>query len=521
MKKFINIIIILIITFIPLYAQYSYMPGDAEVEMLLKSYSLAGKVFPGSAFPLSKEDLYFYALEISDKGVLNILDYDTESVVFEESIEIIYEQYFRTKDAWEDFARLYLKAPDFLNITLNAQKDDLGGVYIQTGVKKEYDRNNLFTANNFFASESGNPIMVENEFIREGYFYYKFDSLDIVFGRNRVHYGAANFSTLYPSKEIPFIDALSYKFNLGNLQMQSYIATLENREAYIDVDVSGVDPDIAEFGINAIIATMHRFEYSWNKIRAGVGAQSFLVRADNGFQLGDFFPVFSWHNTVVGDHNMSIIADISIAPYPGIEIYLMGGVDDISATDLVGINDSSGIPTIPAWVAGVVYFPSFTHLLSKLSLEAGSTHYLWGNFYLENTEFSDRNAFARAIYRYKTDSGYTAIPMTSPYGPGAAWYNCKIEGGDLLGFTPEIEILYLTKIEGVDLFTTPYLRDDEAIDARHKIRTFNTNLTLSYKFTDWNTLYTTAGYYNQDGSNWMEFTLGGSIKFSNLSKVSK
>jgi len=497
------------------------MPGDTEVEMLLKSYSLAGKVFPGSAFPLSKKDLYLYALEIGDKNVLDILDYNIESVVFEESVEIIYEQYFRTKEAWEDFSRLYLKAPDFLNLTLNAQKNGLGGVYIQAGVKKEYDRNNLFTANNFFSSESGNPIMVENGFIREGYFYYMLDSLDFVFGRNKVHYGDANFSTLYPSKDIPFIDALSYRFNLGNLQMQSYIATLENREADEDVDTI-LAPILADmFGVNTIIATMHRFEYSWEKIRAGIGAQSFIVRSNNGFQLGDFFPVFSWHNTVVGDHNMSMIADISITPYPGIEIYLMGGVDDISATDLAGINDSSGIPTIPAWVTGAVYYPYFTQLMSKVSLEAGATHYLWGNFYLKNIEFHDRNAFARAIYRYKIDSGYTAIPMTSPYGPGAEWYNLKMEGGNLSGFTPEIEILYLTKIEGVNLFTTPYERDDEAMASAHKIRTFNSNFTLSYKIADWSTLYTTIGYFNQDGSNWMEFTLGGSMKFSNVSKVLK
>ena len=96
-----------------------------------------------------------------------------------------------------------------------------------------------------------------------------------------------------------------------------------------------------------------------------------------------------------------------------------------------------------------------------------------------------------------------------------------IKGDEFLGFTPEIEFLYLTKIEGVDLFTTPYEKDDGIMTASHKIRTFNTNLTLSYKFSDWNTLYTVAGYYNQDGSNWMEFTLGGSIKFSNSSKVLK
>jgi len=516
MKYYINFLLLLIIFLSPVYGQYSYMPGDTEVEMLLESYSSAGRVFPVSSFPLSKKDLYNLAKKIGAENVLDILNYNTDSAVFEESIEITYEQYFRTKDAWEDFSRMYLKAPDFLNLTLNAQDDDLGGVYIQAGIKKEYDKNNLYTQNNFFSSKSGNPVMVENGFVREGYFYYMFDSLDFVLGRSKVHYGAADFSTLYPSKDIPFIDALSYRFNLGNLQMQSYIATLENRGAETDV----AEPAAAEFGVNTIIATMHRFEYSWDRVRAGIGAQSFLVRSDNGFQLGDFFPVFSWHNTVVGEHNMSMIADLSIAPYPGIEVYLMGGVDDINASDLVGINDSE-LPTIPAWIAGVVYSPSFTNLLQKISLEAGKTHYLWGNFYLEDLKFADRNAFARAIYRYKTDSGYTAIPMTSPYGPGAQWYNCKIEGAEFLGFKPDLEILYLTKIEGVDLFSTPYVRDDEAMSARHKIRTFNTNLTLSYQFADWNKFYTTMGYFNQDSSGWMEFTLGGSLNFSNSSEVSK
>ena len=526
MKKNIITLLISIFFLVPIFAQYSYMPGDIEVEMLLESYSNVGRVFPGSSYPLSKKDLYLYALEIGAEDVLDIIDYSPNSIVIEENIEIIYEQYFRTKEAWSDFSRLYLKQPDLLNLTLNAQEDDLGGVYIQFGIKKEYDINNLYTANNFFSSESGNPVMIENWFIREGYFYYMFDSLDFVFGRNRVHYGAADFSTLYPSKDIPFIDALSYKFNLGNLQMQSYIATLENREADVDVDMNEAVgeteiEDVAEFGINTIFATMHRFEYSWNKVRVSIGSQSFFARSENGFQLGDFFPVFSWHNTEVGGHNMSLIADISIAPYPGVEVYLMGGYDDINASELFGVNDSE-LPTVPAWVAGVDYYPSFTNLLQKISLEAGETHYLWGNFHLvSEDDYIDGNAFARAIYRFKTDSGYTAIPMTSPYGPGASWYKVNINGGDFFGITPEFDFLYLTQIEGVDLFSTEHENADEEMESRHKIRTFNTNITLSYKFLNWNTVYTTIGYFNQDNVNWMEFTFGGSIKFSNSNKVPK
>jgi len=501
------------------------MPGDIEVEMLMESYSAKGLVFPVSAFPLSKKDIYKFANKIDAKNVIDILQYNKDSVIFEETVEITYEQHFRTSNAWEDFSRLYLKEPNFLNLTLNAQDDDLGGVYIQACLKQEYYQNNLFTASNFFAYDSANPLGSENQLIKEGYFYYMFDSLDFIFGRNRVHYGAGDFSTLYPSKDIPFLDQFSYKLNLGNLQMQSYIATLENREADTDVDMH-VDADkteiadVAEFGVNTIYATMHRFEYSWNKVRLGVGAQSFIVRSENGFQLADFFPVFSWHSAIIGDHNMSMIADLSFIPYPGVEVYLMGGVDDINASDLLGINDS-GLPTIPAWVAGAVYHPTFTNLLKKISLEAGGTHYLWGSFYLNDSDFPDRNALARAIYRLKTDFGYTAIPMTSPYGPGAEWYNLKLKGGKLLGFTPDLELLYLTQIEGVDLFSTPYERDDDVMAAKHKIRTFNANFTLAYQFADWSKLYTTAGYFNQDGSNWMEFTLGGSMKFSNSSKVSK
>lgn len=382
MKKILAYTLLSIILLVPLYGQYSYMPGDREVEMLLDSYSAAGRIFPHSGFPLSKKDLYQYALELGNEDVLDIIDYDPDSVVFEESIEINYEQYFRSSEAWPDFTRLYLKTPDFLNITLNAQDDDLGGIYLKAGLKTEYDEDDLFKSNNFFPNYDGNPIAAENGMIRAGYFYYLLDSLDFVIGRNKVHYGAADFSTLYPSKDIPFLDGVFYKFNLGSLQMQSYFATLENRQADVDLmNGSGEVPKSAVFGENTIIATMHRFEYSWSKVRFGVGAHSFVVRAENGFQLGDIFPVFSWHNTVVGEHNMSLVMDLSVVPYPGLELYFMGGTDDISASDLVGINDSE-LPTIPSWIVGAAYQPLFTEILSKVTFEAGKTHYLWGNFLL-------------------------------------------------------------------------------------------------------------------------------------------
>jgi len=519
MRKYL-VLFILTAVMSPVIAQYSYMPGDREVDLLMDAYAAGGRVFPETGFPLSRKELKEYALRIGAEQVLELVDYDSGQIEFSEALALNFRQVFRTREDWFDFSRLYLDTPDFFTLILNAQDNDLGGLFIRAGVKAEYDKNDLFKPNNLPPSREGNPVAAENGVVREGYFYYLLDSLELALGRKQIHYGAGNFSTLYVSRDIPFVDGFFYNFNLGPLQMQSYFATLENRKADMDFDDAGSPlPANASFEDNILLATMHRFEYAWEKVRLGVGAQMFVVRAENGFQLGDIFPVFSWHNGYVGENNMSMILDVSYTPLPGLELYFMGGTDDINASDLMGVNDSE-LPTIPAWILGTVYQPLFTNLVHKIRFEAGKTHYLWGNFHWD--EGDDQNAFARAIYRYKMDKGTVAIPMTSPYGPGASWAELDVHLGTLKGIIPQLRFLYLSQIDGLDLLNDNYYRDDEAMDDAARNRVINAGLTLSYQFTEWGLVSLDADLFSRNGELWFESSLGFKLEsvFSQTMKSS-
>ncbi len=497
-----------------LFSQYSYMPDTDDVSALQKLYLESGFIFPLSAYPLSKRDLYHLAdtlnKKVSGSGIrkkinrfiLN-LNYEPDKNLINGNFLINMDYYARSAEKWPDFTRLFLQMPDIFLMNLHAGNDEQGGFDISAGFKKEYKKPN-FVSSNLFGSKPGDPIELENYFIRKGYFYYFNGPLSLTFGRNSVHYGSGNFSTLYPGKQIPFLDALTYQFHLGNLRMESYIATLENHQAAGDVDLSG---SLFSFEQDTILATMHRFEYAWDRIRISIGAQSFITRSKNGFQLGDIFPVFSWHNTVVGEHNMSLLGDMSFIPLRGMEVYMMGGFDDINVSDL-GITDS-GIPTIPAWILGINYNTSINDFNLGSTVEVGRTHYLWGSFY-DATADSERNPLERAIYRYKLDSGNQWIPMTSPYGPGAFWV--KGNGGlvNYKGFSAKIELLYLEKLSGVDLASTKYERND-ALKNNTKIMTWSIGLNSSFTYKNWGKITIKPVYFNREGTGWVECTFGFSL----------
>ena len=299
---------------------------------------------------------------------------------------------------------------------------------------------------NLPAGIDGNPLRFENNFVTDGVLLLPVGDALITFGRQKIHIGPDETDSLSASQQVPYYDALLLEVPVGALTLRSVTSTIENRQATPDVTASARTDDYA-FGENIILYNIHYFEYEWTRVRAGIGSQVLIARAGNNFQLGDFFPVFSWHNADVTPNNMSLITDVSVSILPSLEAYLQIGLDDISGSS-VGIGDGP-IPTIDAYLAGIAYRP-LDWIASRLQF--GYTHYLWGNF-------NDNDYLARAIYRWNADDGFESMPLTSPWGPGALWVQLdgSVALGDLI-IAPELRLL---GTNGADLTTTPYAASDE------------------------------------------------------------
>lgn len=505
------------------YGQVSYMPDDPAVMELKTLYLESGKVFPTGSFPLDRRDLHRLALKLEEQALssearekvaafLEELSFNREVIRLGTDVKFTYEHYLRTDEEWEDYYRLFFEPEAALAFDLYYTRDGLAVIDIAGSWRREYDG---FSPNNFFSFKPGNPFAHENQFLQKGYFRYFFGPLEMELGRNKVHYGPSKYSSLLLSQRLPFLDALRLRLPIGSLEMTSLVSTLENREAAEDLDLVTLndnDPsylDDYDFVDNTIICAMHRFEYSFKRLRLGISGLSFITRPDNAFLLGDFFPVFSWHTADVGWHNLSMIGDVSLAPLPGLEIFAQYGVDDISLGS-VNVGDDP-LPTIDAYIVGL----SFDRLLLKANfsfyLEGGYTHYLWGNFHEEY-------ALSRAIYRYFMDHENQILPMTSPFGPGSRWIYGEIGWGNLNNVSASLFFQLIDQNTLANLIDTPYETSSEVENAS-RTTTMRLGLELRYAFKKALTVYMKPVLLYQDPYFWGELTLGCTLRHRGESKI--
>ncbi|MFW5786595.1 MAG: hypothetical protein ACOCYC_05075, partial [bacterium] len=290
-------------------------------------------------------------------------------------------------------------------------------LHIEAAAQREWS---IVSPTNIPAPVEGNPLPFENNLVREGYLFLPLGPLDVAFGRQDLAIGPDPDDSLYVSRRVPFLDALRATMRLGPVKMTSVTSTLENGRADPDVSLSTLSDGDGRvtygFDTSTILYNIHYFEYTWRRLRLGLGSQVVIARPLNSFHLADFFPVFSWHNADITPNNMSLVGDLSVCPLPGLEVFLQYGYDDISG-ETFGFGDSS-IPTIPAYIGGVQLHdrrdPSGRPTADRgrpLTLDAsalvGYTHYLWGNF-------DDSEALSRAIYRLEADGPRQSMPLTSP-----------------------------------------------------------------------------------------------------------
>ena len=404
-----------------------------------------------------------------------------------------------------DLHTRFVDFPDMLQLALAAGVQGHSGMHISAGIRREY-RPDALPASNLYFIDSEKDALIENYMIRTGYLAWRGEHFEARFGRAPAHYGDSRFSTFLPGQNLPWLDTFTYRYHIGPLTMTSYFGTLENRVSDDEAALFGIGdggaaggaytfdtdrtigfddagqlvlnpkavlPEDSEpldmaFSETTILTSMHRFIFSWPKLRLGISAHSLVARERNALVMGDIFPIFSWHNGFVGHHNMHFVGEAAYTPVPGLALYGQAAWDDINASELIGIPDSS-LPNIGAYLGGLAWQGSFPfgtdHPAADLSakLEVGRTHYLWGSYYSYHPEKG--GYFERAIYRYKAKEGVYWMPLTSPYGPGVVWVDAQTDVRLPSGLELALGGKYLSINSAADLLALTYERNDALEDA--------------------------------------------------------
>jgi hypothetical protein len=451
------------------YDLFNANPAAALTDIYLD----AGAAFPTAIRPLSRESLH----DISDSlgaeaealdELDRRLDYRDGELLLQLDLDLQPAYYAEWNRSDREFLEVLAREEPLARFETAFGVD--GGPRLVTGtvLQREYKAD---LPTNIPLPVENNPLPFENNGIYTGYVYVPGEYLETTFGRQQVHIGPSPFSSLLVSDRIPYLDAARFSLSLGRLRMTHLVSTIENRASDTE-EAAGLpatlealhppDPQQSQYlyGKNVIFYNVHYFEYAWDRLRVGVGGQMLVSRPMNQFQLGDFFPVFSWHNADIVPNNMCLVADASYAITRGLGAYVQAGWDDVSARTF-GIGDSE-LPTIPGYIAGLRYRTAAGVPELEVLLEGGYTHYLWGSFH---EEF----ALSRAIYRQDTDAGSKSMPLTSPYGPGAVWGVWQMSSRWESGL--ELSGEYLLRVENTraNLYDTPYRASSRLADAPRRV----------------------------------------------------
>lgn len=468
-------------------AQVPAFPADSGRD-LVSIFVNSGRVPPSASFPYSGSFLRDSTMSLPADTVIPTLQ---DVPVLDAGFATNYERYIRPDNPLP-FAD-YLQDVDPLFTLQLAYQVDLGlALYVEAIGIREYRFG--MGPDNWPPSEEGDPFALENNMVRQGYLYLRQGPIELTFGRQHVSIGPSPFTSIAVSPTIPFLDALDVIVNLGPLRMTLLLSTLENRKA--SGDVLSLPPDYT-FGKTVILYNTHYFEWDFRFLRAGIGSSVVITRPDNAFQISDFFPVFSWHNANIKPNNLSLFFDITAVPTRGLELYGQFGFDDINA-NLFGSNDS-GIPTIGAGLFGAEWFGGWDRFPLRAAAEIGYTHYLWGSY-------NESIPLARAIYRMDLDENNHWLPLTSPFGPGAAWIIAELGLETPWKLSSTFSFQLVSRNTSASL-TGPYEANPAIRDAPRAL-SLRTSLRARYEPFPWLKATVEPALLVDGGDVWMELDLG-------------
>lgn len=491
----------------PAGAEYFYAEGD-EIAALEHVARRMGKTVPFSSYPVHGGDLLEFAEKLaSDPAFPGLAGADIEifeslvsrledrrgGILLKGNLDLAYEHRF-SSDSFtiddpdavpnaEDVRRVFLDFAPVAGFSAGAGTFDGPWVAAQIDVRPAWTGDYSPMSN--FLKEAD----IAYDLLKRGVFAWNGRYLNFFAGRDTVHWGNSQGSTLYASKLLPYLDSVRVNVPLGPFSFDYFLGTIMPRSSAHDVDeAANRDNHDSEglgkyFGFgksdnpSTILVAAHRFQWNFGRVKAGVGGTVIYARSNNQFLITDLLPVLIYHNADSVPNNLSLIFDVSWAIVPGLNLSVMAGLDDLNAR-VIGISDGS-VPTIPGAVFQLEYSAAGDSFFQYYMLEGGYTHYLWGNFAYSGNDDWRGVYLARAVYRYIHFNHAVLLPLTSPYGPGTLWLKLR---GDFKfparGIRAGAELLFLAKHGGVNLVDTPYLADG-ALDIYNQFY-FSLKIPLSY-----------------------------------------
>lgn len=512
----------LALTAAPIMAQ-NYMGDAPEALALRKAYLSAGKAFPLTRFPVSAGALREAAERLPEPQRSMALSslpparpaapsYAVEgSAAYELKLKsaAIARRDPATGYAGFDTFKDYLEESDPLRLSLGGRDSRGWGVELGVVAKREFRRDDPRPDNLPELGRPGDPVALDNMIYWQGVVDWSDGEARVALGRDRLHLGPGPGSSLIHAATLPYIDALTMTLPVGRFRLDWVVSTIIPYKAYgiddVDVDPAfaadigaGHSGFITDENPSIIFNNVHRFEWLGERVRAAVSGQVILTRRNNMFTIGDFLPVSIWHNADIAPNNMILTFDFSWAPLPGLAINAIAGFDDIGA-DAFGVADDD-IPTIDAYILSAEWLASVGRAELLGFLELGYTHYLWGNFDAKATMGSiDKGLLARAVGRYQSDGGAVLLPLTSPFGPGAAWAKAELSLG--LGESPfslRAEALVLSTNDLANLISTEFKADPAVRDAPRSLL-IELGLAASARLGDLSLTFRPGMAHSKDG----------------------
>ena len=498
MRK-LSLLLLLLLCIIPLWGEY-YYPEDPELLSLIHLSHRLGKVLPFSSFPVHGSDMLDYAdslltapaakrLNETDLSMLEDLIDGLEKqregeILIKGGLAAAYEHRLSTGAVMigdkkmpnmEDVRRAYLGFSPVLS--LHAEGGTFNGVWVaaQADIRPSWEDN--FTPwSNFFTK-----VDICYDLLKRGVFAWNGTYLNLSVCRDTVHWGNPQGSTFYPSALLPYLDSLRMNVPLGPFSFDYLLASIMPKRArFRDIDSAvkrdfpggawdstnplgpyfGFMKDESDTSPSIVLVAAHRFQWNFGRVKIGAGGTIVYARGNNQFLITDFLPVFIYHNADSCPNNLALILDAEWTIIPGLNLSLMLGFDDIDAGTF-GLPDGP-TPTIPGAIMQLEYSLASNTFFQSYMLEAGYTHYLWGNYASDDKPYEWCGVYLeRAIYRYSPNRFAVLLPLTSPYGPGSLWG--KLKGNFIfpsLHIKAGAEFLFLAKNKQVNLVDTPYKKDN-------------------------------------------------------------
>jgi len=140
-------------------------------------------------------------------------------------------------------------------------------------------------------------------------------------------------------------------------------------------------------------------------------------------------------------------------------------------------------------------------------VEAGYTHYLWGNYAYNDKPREWYGVYlSRAIYRYTPNRHSVLMPLSSPYGPATLWG--KISSSFIFpeyNLKTGLELLLLFKNKDANLVDTSYVADDSLKSLNQWFITLD--IPVSYTWRNFSFSITPAVLLTE-GKNVFQFNIG-------------